>query len=1232
LRHCFTHYLVYKGKIMAYSGTGHVTILSLASGKPLSQPATDSSSLTLSEPAIITLQGAPSQVSSYQKQGEDLILRMQDGRVVSYKHFFTAVDGKQSELLFQEEHSLQQALFSEALQSDPQAITSLTPAWHALDDAASLTTASVSAPAAEASDSTTAVGIGLLGLLGAGAGVAAANSGGGGHKSSSTAQTATTENAAASEAAVPVSETTAASTLTAATTDPTAATTTTTATTGDSSISGSSAVVEAPATASTLPELTLDPVTGDNAVNYKEGIYGIELTGTATNLPNDTLVQVTLDGKTWTGSVYNGQWQVQILDDEVAAIKDGSYKITVSATDASGNGTSISQDLLLITHYDSSNPTVTPNDITLANAVQHADGTTWYTLSGTMETPLPLKSFAVQSSETMSWRDGVINADGSWSVEVSADDLRDGFNNLTFGVQDGAGNWFEQSISVNADLSTPVAAGGGSEVTPPVTEDNPTDGDNSDPGTATPGETPTPTGSPSLTINSLTGDGIITADEKQTAQTLSGTTQNLAADSTLTVTLNEKTYTTTLAADGSWSVAIPAADLQVLPVGSNRISVSFDNSAGGTTTLSQAITVEASAPPADAPQPHPTIDTPFVDGIINEQEDSQAYTLTGNTGITGAGQKIALTIDGVSYAGTVDSDGNWSVPLSTDDMYNAAFYQAQGDHTISVTITDVYGQTGTVTSTFAVDTQAPSVTINTLAGDGLIDATEINSPLVISGTGEAGSAVVVTFGTTTLSGTVDENGHWQFSVPAETLQSMDEGSYNVVAKVTDAAGNSDFDSTTVQIFATDALPELTIDPITGDNAVSYQEGIYGILFTGTAAHLPDGTPITLTIDGKTYGGSVGGEGGEWQVQIGDDDVAAIKDGTYKVTVSATDENGNGTSASQDLLLITHYNSSNPTVTVNAVTLANAVQHDDGSTWYTLSGTAETPLPVKSFAIQSSEMMTWHDGVINADGSWSVEVNAEDLREGTSTLTFGVSDGAGNWFEQDINVPVDLTTPVDTSGSSAETPAPVTDDNPTDGDSSTDTSATHDDASAAAAISAAAISADSSTSSTDSSTSSTDSAATSSHVQNIDGETTVVGTESNDTFTLSSLNFLSNLTGGGGHDTLALSGSHEALDFASLGLKASGIETIDLGTLGSNSITLGQKDLLALTDNASDALTIKGADGNAVTLSTTEGGVWSDAGQRTVNGQLFDLYHNSSASHEGTLADVLIQHNLQVQTA
>ncbi|WAB88973.1 BapA prefix-like domain-containing protein (plasmid) [Pantoea agglomerans] len=63
---------------MAFSGTGRATVISLKSGHPLSQSTEGKSQSILSEPALITLQSSPSQISSFQKQGDDLILNLHE--------------------------------------------------------------------------------------------------------------------------------------------------------------------------------------------------------------------------------------------------------------------------------------------------------------------------------------------------------------------------------------------------------------------------------------------------------------------------------------------------------------------------------------------------------------------------------------------------------------------------------------------------------------------------------------------------------------------------------------------------------------------------------------------------------------------------------------------------------------------------------------------------------------------------------------------------------------------------------------------------------------------------------------------------------------------------------------------------------------------------------------------------------------------------------------------------
>ncbi|MGP6489467.1 Ig-like domain-containing protein [Duffyella gerundensis] len=1364
---------------MTFSGTNHTSVVSLATGQALTHFTENSLVSILSEPAIITLQGAPSQILSFVKQGDDLILHPQNSDAVRYQNFFSQADGRQSELFFRDQGSVQQAMFSEGIGDDAQAIVTLKPSWHLLDS---------EAPVTPYVASTTAVT--ELPYL----------------SEANRAQTGAADGQAA-----PVSS----SVITADTGTTSDVTPASLSTAKD--MSATAIAVTSPV--EPLPELTLAPVTGDNAVSYEEGSYGIIFTGSVAHLPDYTPVEITLDGKTFWGNTFQNEWKVEMNPSDVEAIRDGNYTITVSATDENGNGTSLTQDVLLITHYNSSNPRVTANEVTLASAVQHGDST-WYVLSGTMEMPLPLKSFSVQADGARLSENyqGTFDADGRWSVEMRSGDLREGNNSLTFGVMDRAGNWFEQTISVPADLTTPVDGGGtgtpvplppeippdgGGTGTPvPLPPEIPPDGDPSSPGNG--GVTPPASPPPTLIIDRFTGDAVLSADEKLTAQTLSGTMQNLSAGSTLTVLLNAKTYTSTLAADGSWSVNIPAADLQALPVGTSRVSVSFANSAGGITTASKNITVEPSVPPAGEPLPQPVIETPFGDGLMNSAERLHPFTLTGSTGVTGVGQKIDLTIDDVRYTGTVDAEGRWSVLLLPENGFS------EGRHEIVLTATDVWGQTGTVSSSFITDTIEPRVTVNELSDNGVIDATEINSPLLISGSGEAGSAIEVTFGSTVFSGTVDQNGSWQFQVPAETLRGMGEGSFNAVARVTDDAGNSRSAATTVEIFASDALPELTLDPVTGDNAVNYEEGSHGIIFTGTAAHLPSYTPVEITLDGKTFWGNTFQN--EWKVEMSPSDVEAIRDGNYTITISAMDENGNSTSLTQDVLLITHYNSSNPRVTANEVTLASAVQHGD-DTWYVLSGTMEMPLPLKSVSVQADGtfLSENYQGTFDADGRWSVEMRSGDLHEGNNSLTFGVVDRAGNWFEQTISVPADLTTPVD--GGDMKTPEPTIDIPFSDGwlnraekeegqtlngttgvtgsgqavtviiggkhhlatvsddghwslplapetmktgfgngqhgivvtaTDATDHTATikasyqvdacppkiaFDNLPAGNKIALHAASGEPQISGTgekgdivtvrlgehqwQTSVSSKgtwavqlesgdsglpdpgkhtltasirDAAGNVNHVSQqvelfnekaqsgqtnvlmaeespldvaalgssvnghgsstdssrvisvgqasinhgIDGNIDIFGTESRETFSLPSLTQLTHPDNTAGHDTLPVNDMHDMLDFATLGLKTGNVEVIDLNAFTSNSVMPGHRDSLPPAEDAGEALTIKGADGNAITLSTTEGGVWGEDGHRPLDGQQYDLYHDISASNTGSLADILNQNNVHIQ--
>ncbi len=68
------------------------------------------------------------------------------------------------------------------------------------------------------------------------------------------------------------------------------------------------------------------------------------------------------------------------------------------------------------------------------------------------------------------------------------------------------------------------------------------------------------TTAPVIGVNTLSGDDVLNAAEAQQPLTVHGST-SAEAGQTVTVTLGGKTYSATVANDGTWTLDVPAADL-----------------------------------------------------------------------------------------------------------------------------------------------------------------------------------------------------------------------------------------------------------------------------------------------------------------------------------------------------------------------------------------------------------------------------------------------------------------------------------------------------------------------------------------------------------------------------------------------------------------------------------------------------------------------------------------------
>nr|WP_250999447.1 Ig-like domain-containing protein [Escherichia coli] len=104
----------------------------------------------------------------------------------------------------------------------------------------------------------------------------------------------------------------------------------------------------------------------------------------------------------------------------------------------------------------------------------------------------------------------------------------------------------------------------------------------------------------------------------------------------------------------------------------------------------------------------------------------------------------------------MQADGSWSVSVPTGDLANLT----ASPYTVSAAVSDKAGNPASATHNLTVDLAAPVVTINTVAGDDIINATEHAQAQIISGSATGattGNTVSVTIGTTTYTTVLDAN-------------------------------------------------------------------------------------------------------------------------------------------------------------------------------------------------------------------------------------------------------------------------------------------------------------------------------------------------------------------------------------------------------------------------------------------------------------------------------------------
>ncbi|MCX8302694.1 Ig-like domain-containing protein [Enterobacter pseudoroggenkampii] len=701
-----------------------------------------------------------------------------------------------------------------------------------------------------------------------------------------------------------------------------------------------------------LPSVAFNAISGDNVLNAVEKGQDLSVSGTSANLAEGTVVTVTLNGKNYTATTAaDGTWSLTVLAADLAGLGQANYTLNATATNDVGNSVSNTANLLV----DTALPTVNINTVAGDNVINAAEVAAGQTLSGTVANAEAGNTVTVTiggNSYT-----ATVQNDLTWSVNVPSDVLTalgNGSLSVTATVTNGHGNTGtgEREIAIDANL-------------------------------------------PGLRVDTVAGDDVINTIEHAQNLIVSGSSDGLAPGTALTVTINGKDYAATVLADGTWSAAIPAADVSAWPEGTVKISVTGDSAAGNPITISHDVTVDLATVAI-------SINAIATDDVINAAEKGANLVLSGATTHVEAGQTVTISLNGKIYTTTVDDSGNWTWTVPSADLAGLK----DGDASVQVSVTNVNGNSASAGREYSVDATAPSVTINTLATDNILNAAEAKSELTVSGSSsaEAGQTVTVSLNGKDYTTTVSADGSWTLNVPAADVAALTDGSVTVTASVSDKAGNPASVDHNLTVDAT--VPAVTINTVAGDDVINLAEHSQAHIVSGTATGAAAGDKVTVTIGGQTYT-TVLDAAGNWSVGVPASVISGLSDGTVTVTASVTDAAGNTGTGTHNVTVDTGL----PSVAFNAISGDNVLNAVEKGQDLSVSGTSANLAEGTVVTVTLNGKN--YTATTAADGSWSLTVPAADLAslgEANYTLSAAATNGVGNSVSNTANLQVDTVLP------------------------------------------------------------------------------------------------------------------------------------------------------------------------------------------------------------------------------
>ncbi|EDQ2665658.1 Ig-like domain repeat protein [Salmonella enterica subsp. enterica] len=520
----------------------------------------------------------------------------------------------------------------------------------------------------------------------------------------------------------------------------------------------------------------------------------------------------------------DGTWSYTLT----TPLKDGEYNITATATDIAGH-TSATANLPFtidtrISYFSAEIETTNDSGIVGDNVTNN----TRPTFTGKTE---PNAIISVINSETGEEVIFKANDKGEWTFNFTSDSV-EGINNLTFTVEDVAGNKKDFSFSYVIDTIAPV---------PPTV---------------------------SLEDFVVLPNGIILSGNDLPA--LVGTAE---PKSTILLMRDGKLYDSIeVDSNGTWNYQFSNKFLQ----GAYDIEIISQDAAGNkSSTVKYSFTIQTEVVPPKAELDASDDSGAKGDWITNKHN---ALTLLGTADRFAT---VNILIDGKTIGvTTADADGNWNFDISrnlSDNVYK-----------ITVESIDPLGRTSSVDYQLTIDsfTPIPTVMLHDSADSGVKGdmITKINTPL-FTGMAEANAKVsIYVDGVLSGEAIAGDDGVWNF----QFTTALSDGSHDVTVKVEDIAGNTASSSAyNFQIVTQTQKPTIELVNDTGVDNTDHIINEKNPALTGTAA--PYST-VKLYVDGALIAEVRTNKDGRWEYTLKADQ--GLVDGDHRITASVEDIAGN----------------------------------------------------------------------------------------------------------------------------------------------------------------------------------------------------------------------------------------------------------------------------------------------------------------------------------------------------